>query len=597
MSANPTRQYKQQETESTEKDKVMFQSAVSVDPAFPNETQQHLLFQSNEEADRTSNSWYLLVESPGATFTTDKLSVAAPVVSGKNKDPQSLVDSMEIEVVVRQAGPGTTLEHPQPMRRSPSPWCWCSTMDSSRQRLCGGTTTMRRQQQTGTVVDGSSSELSIDPASIASLYHHPEGIVGNRGQNPLENPSKSSSGVWTNPTRLYPDATPLEWQRVTTPVTQSNKRVAELAVEDAAAKPPRKRLCKRTVAATADPSTKRRTNHCHGMWQRKFELLCAFQRENGHCRVHKSYIVDSVQLGHWVRNQRKFYVNYMEGKHSPITKERISLLNSIGFEWRRADTWQRKFERLCVFQRENGHCRVPQSYIVDSVKLGQWVQYQRKYYKNREIGKEGDTSISSERIAQLNSIGFDWRVDETTKSDTWPREFELLCAFQRENGHCRVPKSYIADSVKLGIWVKNQKRNCQIFEDGTKGDACTSRDRIAQLSSIGFEWKPKQITQRKPKQITQSKPKQRTKTVPWQQKFALLCAFQRENGHCQVPQRYIVDSVKLGRWANFQRHCYYNDMEGKHATIIKEHISQLNSIGFEWRVNAPTADSETTAHA
>ena len=38
-SANPTRQYKQQETQGTEKDKVMFQSAASVDPAFPNETQ------------------------------------------------------------------------------------------------------------------------------------------------------------------------------------------------------------------------------------------------------------------------------------------------------------------------------------------------------------------------------------------------------------------------------------------------------------------------------------------------------------------------------------------------------------------------------
>ena len=137
----------------------------------------------------------------------------------------------------------------------------------------------------------------------------------------------------------------------------------------------------------------------------------------------------------------------------------------------------------------------------------------------------------------------------------------------------------------------NQKENLQIYQDGTKGDASIRRDRIAQLSSIGFEWKPKQRTQRKPKQ--------ETKEDRWQRKFALLCAFQLENGHCQVPQRYIVDSTKLGQWANFQRHCYYNDMEGKHATITitKEHISQLNSIGFEWRVNTPTADNKTPVQA
>ena len=95
---------------------------------------------------------------------------------------------------------------------------------------------------------------------------------------------------------------------------------------------------------------------------------------------------------------------------SAIKAERIARLNSIGFEWcvRTLGGWQRKFELLCAFQREHGHCRVPQSLVINSETLGDWVNHQRRYYRNRMEGNRGDKCITDERIEQLNFIGFDW---------------------------------------------------------------------------------------------------------------------------------------------------------------------------------------------
>eukprot|EP00593_Proboscia_inermis_P012965 CAMPEP_0171303802 /NCGR_PEP_ID=MMETSP0816-20121228/13402_1 /TAXON_ID=420281 /ORGANISM="Proboscia inermis, Strain CCAP1064/1" /LENGTH=221 /DNA_ID=CAMNT_0011783357 /DNA_START=141 /DNA_END=806 /DNA_ORIENTATION=+ len=39
------------------------------------------------------------------------------------------------------------------------------------------------------------------------------------------------------------------------------------------------------------------------------------------------------KLGRWVNNQRQFYKSYKEGKRSSMSPERVSVLESIGFQW------------------------------------------------------------------------------------------------------------------------------------------------------------------------------------------------------------------------------------------------------------------------
>ena len=285
--------------------------------------------------------------------------------------------------------------------------------------------------------------------------------------------------------------------------------------QDAATKPgPSKRQRKRssedsrtgsTLEQNRDPA-KAPLKKSANAWKHKFELLSAYHRENGHSRVPKNYVVESVKLGLWVKEQRRLYRNYREnrkGACTPINAERIAQLQSIGLEWNcnlatrttRDDQWQRKLELLSAFRRENGHFRVPIDFVIDSIKLGQWVKNQRKYYKNRMAGKTGlRASITEERIAQLNAIGFRWNYSGAKEwrrdDDGWQKKFDLLCAFQRERGHCRVPSKFVVDSIKLGLWVENQKRYFNNYKKGKRGHgASITEERISKLDSIGFEWK------------------------------------------------------------------------------------------------------------
>ena len=171
--------------------------------------------------------------------------------------------------------------------------------------------------------------------------------------------------------------------------------------------------------------------------ERKFDRLCDFQRQHGHCRVPKRFMVELVRLGMWVSKQIQLYKDFRNGKTSrSISDERIAELNAIGFEWTinplviRTGIWQDKFERLCDFQREYGHCRVPFGFVVDSVNIGMWVnsdtvKVQLVSWLSRVNWGAGPTetiyeirewqqpaSIANERTAKVNVIDFEWKLIE-----------------------------------------------------------------------------------------------------------------------------------------------------------------------------------------
>lgn len=319
-------------------------------------------------------------------------------------------------------------------------------------------------------------------------------------------------------------------------------------------------------------------------WKSNFELLLAYQRRHGHCRIPDGetteWPVDQhKKLLRWVCDQHTQYRNVLTGQGNTVptlTRERIELLDSIGFEWkgpkqmrkcgRASDDqiWNQKLELLRAFQREHGHCIVPRNHVTaGSVNLGSWVACQRMYKKQFDKGLSSCGGITQERINKLDSIGFEWRVhgDDST---SWKDKFALLRSFQREHGHCIVPHNYVtAGSVNLGLWVANQRMFKKKFDKGLSS-CCITQARIDKLISIGFEWTI------------------RGDDKSWNDKFELLRAFQREHGHCNVPRNYsTAGSVNLGFWVSHQR--MYKKQYDKGLTnccITEERIDTLNSIGF-----------------
>ena len=68
--------------------------------------------------------------------------------------------------------------------------------------------------------------------------------------------------------------------------------------------------------------------------------------------------------------------------------------------------WHDNYEELRRYREEHGNCRVKAGKKKDSSysKLGKWVDHQRQLYRLRAQGKP--TSLSDERIAALDEIGF-----------------------------------------------------------------------------------------------------------------------------------------------------------------------------------------------
>lgn len=154
--------------------------------------------------------------------------------------------------------------------------------------------------------------------------------------------------------------------------------------------------------------------------------------------------------------------------------------------------WEVMFQRLLEFQRETGHCLVPNRYKKDH-RLGSWVSTQRRQYKAFAAGKINTTTLSMDRIRKLESIGFAWSTDDPRRVD-WCVRFKQLCIFQKEWGHTLVPMGY-KKNPSLGNWVSVQRQEFRNLQHGKSSKMTPNRVKL--LESIGFIWKAPRGARRK----------------------------------------------------------------------------------------------------
>ena len=164
------------------------------------------------------------------------------------------------------------------------------------------------------------------------------------------------------------------------------------------------------------------------------------------------------QLGKWVHNQMTAY------KRKQMFKTRVSLLDSVGFDWGVSKTdWNDMYLRLIAYESVHGDTNVPQRYEPDP-QLGQWVLSQRAAYKQKKMPMG--------RVSMLNSIGFDWSPPNTD----WNEMYQRLVDYKIEYGNTKVPVRYGQDP-QLGIWVMTQRRRYKLKK--------LPRERTDLLNKIG----------------------------------------------------------------------------------------------------------------
>ncbi len=210
-------------------------------------------------------------------------------------------------------------------------------------------------------------------------------------------------------------------------------------------------------------------------FERGLAALTQFVAREGHARVPQGHAEplngEDYPLGDWVINLRH------DRRGGRVSAERVERLDALGFDWDPKETdFQRGLAALTQFVDREGHARVPGGHTEplngDEVKLTSWINSQRSGRRQNRY--------SSERIAALDALGFDWDPLETD----FQRRLAALTQFVDREGHARVPSSYVTSfqgvEVRLGTWVANRRRE---YRDGS-----LSSERIAAFDALGVDW-------------------------------------------------------------------------------------------------------------
>lgn len=129
------------------------------------------------------------------------------------------------------------------------------------------------------------------------------------------------------------------------------------------------------------------------IWEQGFSALKSFRKRERHSRVPRHHVEDGVLLNAWMQYQRSH--------KSKLSSDRIKRLNAINFSWDVfSEQWDFSYGELVKFQKQHGHCQVPVSHEINGLKLGRWTSTQRS----------NKSSLSSDRIKRLNSLGFTWKA-------------------------------------------------------------------------------------------------------------------------------------------------------------------------------------------
>ena len=189
------------------------------------------------------------------------------------------------------------------------------------------------------------------------------------------------------------------------------------------------------------------------------------------------------------RHQYKLFTSDDPEKRrkSLITPERISALESIGFEWVLIihTEWEVRYGELKKYKAKYGDCNVPQRLEGKSAigtlglsRSGISTSFSRQMIQRRGKSRQ----ITPERISALESIGFEWVLIIQTE---WEVRYDELKKYKAKYGDCNVPQRW-KENPQLGRWVSTQRDQYRLYQEGKKSPM--TEERIQALEDIGFSW-------------------------------------------------------------------------------------------------------------
>ena len=207
------------------------------------------------------------------------------------------------------------------------------------------------------------------------------------------------------------------------------------------------------------------------LWMQYFEALVRYKKSRGNLEVPVAFTTeDGIQLGRWVRRQ-------MNCKDS-LSDEKRKMLSDLGFVWDLPDPWDEKYQLAKQYFDEHGDANIPGNYVADGVWVGRWLSEQIARMNQKTTSRSKSAKrLTDSQIQKLHLLGI---RENTSHNDlAWEEQYVAAKAFYAENGHLRIPKTYVGVNGKgVGRWLQTQRRN--------KRENRLSDEQIKLLEQIGM---------------------------------------------------------------------------------------------------------------
>ena len=329
----------------------------------------------------------------------------------------------------------------------------------------------------------------------------------------------------------------------------------------------------------------------------RFEELKAYKAKHGHINL-TSEMKEEECLHSFCRGVRCARVAPTKGKLK-LTAEKIASLDSIGFSWvRHNKTFEDRFEELKAYKAMHGHINL-------TLKMEEEGLYSfcRDVRRARVAPEKGRFNLTTERIALLDSIGFNW-VRENKKSEvsppsktfvddlssvgvpkeathikTFEDRFEELKAYKAKHGHINLTSKMKEEEV-AGLYNFCQRMR-RARAEPEKGKFNLTTERIALLDSIGFSW----VREQKKTEI--SPKKRKNFRSRFESKVEELKAYKAEHGHFKVKKKENESLYEFCRKIRVAR----KTPDKSNRKLTADRIAQLDAIGFDWDKNMTSGET------
>ena len=184
------------------------------------------------------------------------------------------------------------------------------------------------------------------------------------------------------------------------------------------------------------------------------------------------------------------------------------------------------------------------------------------------------TPASPRKRPRKKDISIDQSKRMRQSQRPWGVMYEDLAAFKRKYGMKKMPNRELFP--ELHSFHKNERQKYNLYRSGQK-PCCLTPEQIEKLEALGF-----------------AETCRKAGEAGWDERFHELQEYHRQHGHFRVSRH---DNYQLWGWVKTQRSGYKNvmadlanggkgDKKKGSAHITAEHMAKLQSIGFEWEVQA-----------